>query len=267
MLTDDVLQRMYELAYCLHPDNGIALAVTLDACDRIILLRRMQDRREGHYKFKLPEDCLPQYCVYLASDARERDQERWRPGQEPRYRPSPDDYLVRYIKFLISWTMDRNACHVAVALGCFLYGYQPGDIADLAPEIFNHHNIRRVKRRLALQLQARFQRANIRLDDHHMLCIRSPTEHERQVVNHALALFTPWGAPHIPAPAADRSLLETHFDGVSTRSDWERIHALIDPVCAGLPRLVREYNASFPGESCVRLEDPDHMLAIPCFDP
>lgn len=41
MLTDDVLQRMYDLAYCLHPDNGIALAVTLDACDRIALLRRM----------------------------------------------------------------------------------------------------------------------------------------------------------------------------------------------------------------------------------
>ena len=35
MLTDDVLQRMYELAPLPHPDNGIALSVTLDACDRI----------------------------------------------------------------------------------------------------------------------------------------------------------------------------------------------------------------------------------------
>ena len=118
----------YKLAHCLHPDNGIALAVTLEACDRIALLRRMQDRRTGHYRFRLPEACLPQYCVYLASDAREREQERLRPGKEPRYRPTPDDYLVRYIKFLIWWTMDRNACHVAVALGCFLYGYQPGEI-------------------------------------------------------------------------------------------------------------------------------------------
>jgi hypothetical protein len=72
MLTDDVLQRMYDLAYWLHPDNGIALAVTLDARDRIALLRRMQDRREDHYKFRLPEACLPQFCVYLASDARTR---------------------------------------------------------------------------------------------------------------------------------------------------------------------------------------------------
>jgi hypothetical protein len=63
------------------------------------------------------------------------------------------------------------------------------------------------------------------------------------------------------------ALLETHFDGVSTRTDWERIHALIDSACAGLPGLVREYNASFPGESRARLEDPDHALAIPCFDP
>jgi hypothetical protein len=267
MLTDDALQRMYDLAYCLHPDNGIALAVTLEACDRIALLRRMQDRRGGHYKFKLPEACLPQYCVYLASDAREREQECRRPGKEPRYRPTADDYLVRYIKFLVSWTMDRNACHVAVALGCFLYGYQPGDIANLAPEIFNHHNIRRVKRRLGLQLQARFQSANIVVDAHHTLCTRPPTAHERQLVDSALALFTPWGAPHIPAPPPNRSLLETHFAGVYKRSDWERIHALIDPACAGLTRLVREYNENFPEESSARLEDPDQALEIPCFNP
>ena len=173
--------------------------MTLDACDRIALLRRTQDRRGGHYRFRLPEPCLPQYCVYLASDAREREQERRHPGQEPRYRPTADDYLVRYLKYLVSWTMDRNACHVAVALGCFLYGYQPGDIADLAPGIFNHHNIRRVKRRLGLQLHARFQSANIMLGEHHRLCTRAPTARERPLVDHALALLTPWGAPHIPA--------------------------------------------------------------------
>ena len=206
MLTDDVLQRMYDLAHCLHPDNGIALSVTLEACDRITFLRRTQDRRGGHYKCRLPEVCLPQYCVYLASESREREQERRCPGKEPRYRPSADDYLVRYIKFLIACTMDRNACHVAIALGCFLYGYQPGEIAELAPEIFNPHNICRVKRRLALQLQARLQSANIMSDEHHTLYTRSPTEHERQLVHQALAMLTPWGAPHTSAPASNKSL-------------------------------------------------------------
>jgi hypothetical protein len=100
MLTDDVLQGMHDLAYRLHPDNGIELAVTLDACDRIAPLRRMQDRREDRYKFRLPGACLPQYCVYLASDARERGQERRRPGKEPRYRPSMND----------SWSITHWRC-------------------------------------------------------------------------------------------------------------------------------------------------------------
>jgi hypothetical protein len=203
--------------------------------------------------------------VFLASDARERAQECPQSGKELRYRPTADDWLVRYIKALVWWTMDRNACHVAVALGCFLYGYQPGEIASLAPELFNQHNIRRVKRRLALQIHSRFQNAHIVIDVHHVLCTRPPTAHERRLVEHALALFTPWDSLHVPPPTPPNSLLETHFDGVSTRSDWDRIHALIDPTCAGLPRLIREYNEGFPRGSDVRLEDPDHRLAVPCF--
>jgi hypothetical protein len=269
MLTDDELQRMYELAHFLHPDNGVALSVTLEACERIALLRRMQDRRAGHYKFRLPEICLPQYCLYLVSNIRECEQECPRPclGKEPRYRPTADDYLVRYIKFLVWQTMDRNACHVAVALGCFLHGYRPGDIASLAPEIFSQHNIRRVKRRLALQTHARFQHANIVIGEHHMLHTRSPTEHERRLVEHALAMFTPWGCSHVVAPPPHVSILETHFNGASPRSDWERIHVLIDQECAGLPRLIREYNDHFPMGSDACLEDPDHTLEVPCFQP
>ena len=267
MLADPDLQRMYELAYYLHPDNGIALSVTLDACERLTLLQRMQDRRTGHYGLRLPEPCLPQYCVYLTSDARERDQERLRPGQEPRYRLTPDDYLVRYVKALIWWTMDRNTCHVAVALGCFLYTYQPSDIANLAPELFNQYNVWDVKRRLAQQLQSRFQRANLFMGSQTMLRTRPPTAHERRLVQQSLAMFTPWGSPHVPPPAPTMSILETYFAESSRRSDWEQIHALIDPACAGLPRLIREYNEYLPRESDRRLEDPDHTLAIPRFNP
>ena len=152
MLRDDVLEGMYQLAYCFHPDNGVALSVTLEACER----------------------------------------------------------LVQQIH------------------GCF-------------------------------------QRANIMVGEPFTLRTRPPTEHERQVVHRSLALFTPWGAPHLPTPAPNGSILETHFDGVCGRSDWDRIHALIDPGCGGLPRLIREYNESFPSRSTARLEDPDHTLAIPCF--
>jgi hypothetical protein len=87
------------------------------------------------------------------------------------------------------------------------------------------------------------------------------------VVQQALAMFTPWGFAHLPAPAPDRSLLETHFDGTSARSEWDRIHVLIDPACGGLPRLIREYNEHFPTGSDARLADPDQTLQIPCFHP
>jgi hypothetical protein len=267
MLADDLLQRMYDLAHCLHSDTGVALAVTLEACERIPLVRRLQDRRTDDYRLRLPATCLPQYCVYLASDRRERDQERLLPGQGQQDGPTSDDWLVRYVKFLIWQTMDRNACHVAVALGCFLYGYQPGDIANLAPELFNHHNIRRIKRRLAQQIDARFQAAHIFFDDHHTLHTHPPTEHERQLVHDALAMFTPWGCPHMSAPTSDRSILESHFDRESMHSDWERMHALIDPQCVGLARLIGEYNESFPRGSALCLEAPDHKLVIPCFTP
>jgi hypothetical protein len=82
MLTGHVLEKMYTLAHCLHHDNGVALAVTLEACERIPLLRRPQDRRTGHYRLRVPESSLPQYCLYLASDVRERQQERQRSSKE-----------------------------------------------------------------------------------------------------------------------------------------------------------------------------------------
>jgi len=267
MLADDTVEKMYALAHRLHPDGGIAVAVTLEACERIVQMRRLLSRRTGRYRHRLPDACLPQYCVYLVSDARERAQERPAPGQEPRYRPTFDDYLVRYIKFLIWQTMDRSACHVAVAVGCFLYGYRPHDIATLAPEIFDPHNIRRVKRRLTHQLQARFRHTKIFAGEHLVLHTRAPTARERQLVHQSLALFTPWGSTHVSALVSGRSLLETLFGGTSTHDDWARIHALIDPTCGGLARLIGEYNETFPAGSCARLPDPDDMLTIPCFVP
>jgi hypothetical protein len=64
-LRDDVLEGMYQLAYCLHPDNGIALSVTLEACERLVIIRRLQGRRTGHSRIRLAEACLPN-IVYIS---------------------------------------------------------------------------------------------------------------------------------------------------------------------------------------------------------
>jgi hypothetical protein len=263
MLTDPVLQRMYTLAHGLYPDIRVALSVTLAAGERLVLLRRLQDRRTGSSRHRLPEVCLPQYCVYLASDVRERAQEASPRGQDAPAPPTPDDYLVRYIKTLVWWTMDRNACHVAVALGCFLYGYRPGDIACLAPDFFQQSNIRRVKRRLALQLYGRFACTYRFTGASHTLSTHPATAHERQVVHDTLALCTPWDARPTVLSMPPISRLNTHFGRASTHSDWDRIHALIDPAGGGLAGLIRDYNTGLPPASAVGLDDPDDRLAIP----
>jgi hypothetical protein len=36
------------------------------------------------------------------------------------------------------------------------------------------------------------------IGEHPTLRTRPPTEHDRRLVHHALALFTPWGSPHVP---------------------------------------------------------------------
>jgi hypothetical protein len=267
MLADDVLQPMIDLAYFLHPDPAVALTVTLDAVDRLALLRRLREHPTGHAWRRLPEAWLPQYCVYLASDGLERAHERPRPGRAPRARPTRDDYLVRYLKCLVWWTMDRTACHVAVALGCFLYRYPLGALVRLVPALCDPHQIQCIRVRLMQQLQARFPRAHLFEGDHGTRRTRLPTAHDQRLVQRALAMFAPWGTVHVPPPALDQSLLETHFDQASAYSNADRIHALINPADAGLPRLIREYNQQFLPGHTQRLPEPDTMLAIPRFAP
>jgi hypothetical protein len=47
MPTDNDLERMYDLSHCLHSDRGTALSVTLKACERVSLIRRIQGDAQG----------------------------------------------------------------------------------------------------------------------------------------------------------------------------------------------------------------------------
>jgi hypothetical protein len=265
MIADEIWQQMYALAYFLHPDSGVARSVTLEAAERLVLLQRVQERPPGSAWGRLPAACWPQWCVYLASDGQERAHERPHPGRRLEKRPTPDDYLVRYLKCLVWRTMTESPCHVALALGCFLYRYPPRAIAQLAPVLCAGQDILRIRVRLASQLQARFPHAQLFATDHDQPRTRLATMHDRQVVEAALTMFTPWGTAHVPPPALGHAMRDTHSEGAPARAEWDRIHALLDPVGGGLPRLIREYNQPFPLGSPWCLADPDDMLAIPCF--
>jgi hypothetical protein len=265
MLADDVLQPMYDLAYFLSPDPAVALTVTLEAADRLALLRRLGDHPTGHAWRRLPEAWWPQYCVYLASDPHERAHERLRRGRVLRERPTPDDYLIRYVKCLVWWTMDQHCSQMAVALGSCLYRYALDTLVQLVPGCYPPYEVQRIRARLMHRLQDRFPRAYLFQGNHGTRRTRLLTVHDQQLVQQALARFTPWGTAHVPPPALDQSLLDTHFAQASPRSNGDRIHALINPVDGGLPRLIREYNQAIPPGSAQRLADPYTRLAIPRF--
>jgi hypothetical protein len=124
-------------------------------------------------------------------------------------------------------------------------------------------NIRRVKRRLAQKLHTRFARTYRFAGTPPTLSTHHATDHEHQVVHDALALCTPWDAPPLVPSVPLISQLNTHFGAASTCSDWDRIHALINPARGGLAGLIRDYNAGLPRASAVGLADPDERLAIP----
>jgi hypothetical protein len=60
MLADDILQQMYEVAYFLYANPAVTLTITLEAAERLTLLRRLWEPSTGPARPRLPETWLPQ---------------------------------------------------------------------------------------------------------------------------------------------------------------------------------------------------------------
>src|SRR5262245_61271500 len=239
VIQDEVIQEMFGLAFFTHRDREVALEVVVDALVRIPLVRDIQDERPKAkkiqpYKLRITEDLLPRFCLYLSSDIWERDQEKAEPNKRPVYRPDDADYLIRYIKFLVWQTMDRNSRYIAVALGCLLHTYGPTQISELSPTFFNSNNIRNTKKWLADRIRARFIGMNIVNPDDAQIISRLPVDGERILVRQALEMFS--GNDHIQPQTF---ILDTVFADGSSHTERERIHAVACPVCCGLPGLIR----------------------------
>lgn len=269
MLTDDDLQRAFRLIHGIHPDRAVAQCILQDAYDRIPLIQKLQERRPASlqpFKFRIPEENLLQFAVYLASEAWEKDQESAELRKEPKYHPTQDDRLIRYIKTLIWKATDRRACYTAVSIGCLLYTYQPHEISALAEEHFDSDNIRRVKGWVTEQVKARFRRAKGFRGPNGHIELKTPTERQKALIQRSLYDLAPWAPCHGIALMPSCSLLEIFFDKGSKKSEWERIHVLVDPKCGGLPQLVREYNATYRKGNNMQLDDPGGKLKAPKFD-
>ncbi len=270
------LRQAFRLAYALHPEptRELALAIVLEAQERTLPgLRATQRKRQGRtpslaapetrgrYHVVVPEEALLQVAVYEVSERVERGQEEGNPDTLlPVYAPTAEDGLMRYIKLLVWRTMTRWSWPVAVGLGCHLYTYTPDEIALVGTWQPNP----RTTRELRDLITTRF----CHLAPAALLPTRCPTAAEREIVTAALEVFAPWTGivSHLALPPR-ASILESLFDVQLDRSDpheWRRIHALIDPACAGLACLVDECNASRPRQA-ERLSSPPSKLRLPDF--
>jgi DNA-directed RNA polymerase specialized sigma24 family protein len=268
-ITHEEMQQAFDLAYILHPRPDVALRVTIDACDFLTVLEGNQARRSRstkHWKTAIPSEMLLQIAVFVVSDRRERDQESPRPRLEPKYKPTRDDLVVRYLKHLMLKTALLNWRYAAIGIGCLLYSYKPSDIADLLLFESEENNLRKIKMRIARDLCGRFAHSGVVPEGTRSVRTRPANDHDRLLVQRTLEAFTPWQSSHITPATPDGLLLERLFDKTKPISDWNLKHALMDTQCAGFERLVYEYNDFFSSTSMGRrLADPLESLVVPDF--
>ena len=263
--THPQLQSAFDTAFILHPDLKVALAVLVEALDVVpFLLQSLARRRRSitHYKSPIPDGAELQFAIYVASHRRELDQESPRPILEPRYTPTRDDRIVRYIKHLIWKTiLFQNAGYLGAGLGCWLYGYSSRQISQLA--FLASDDLRSVKMRVGRQMKKRFFYSEI-VNLNTISRVRA-TAYDRELVLDALRVFVPWESHHTLSVPSHISLYEV-LCGRNV-SDWDRKHALIDPDCGGLERLLVEVSKYFaPYREGRPLPDPAKTLFVPAFD-
>ena len=278
------IQQVYQLAHYLHPDRLVALQITQEALfDWLPVLLKGQHKRHQQrgilarirggkplqpYKLSFPRQGLLQVSVYHVSERWERDQEQQTFClQDNSYHPTPDDLLIRYVKYLVACTMERHVIYSALALGCQLYQYSPTQISQLAPDFFPEDNIRRVYGTLLDWIRARFPTLPLEQRPPYgtrKVRTRPPLAHERSLIFEALEKCTPWWTPCLQPTESLLDLFAALPEpaGQTCPDTGKRLHALIHPACAGLERFIRAYNQEMP---TMPFDDPHDRLEVPAF--
>ena len=264
--TRDEWQRAFALAFMLHPSADVALHVLIDASWIAALLEQTEARRQrsvAHYKSPIPRAALLQFAVFCASLRWERDQESPLPKMEPKYKPTRDDLVVRYLKHLVcNNLLKAKFSYLAIALGCLLYDYKPKQITDFLG-LFDEPKIRHIKSRIKKQLMKRFVYADVLTPKGNALRTKPASDHDHKLLKDALKLFTPWNTAHITVKPGELLLAKMFADN-SKLTNWDRKHLLLDPVCGGLDQLINEHNQLFGAG--LSLADPKLKLFVPDFD-
>jgi len=262
------------LVYALHPDLRIVRRILREAAQQVDVIQvppqqaRPVTGRPSKAGLSLGE--LLQVSIFAVSERWERDQERvfnsasaQRPELKPCYRPSPQVMGMRFLKRLVYQTYLLSSYHLALALGCCCYTYQPSEVADVTDLGWDpkdptqrRQNLRRSKWRTLASLHQRF--APVLTFTAGGFQDRCPTAEDRALVDEALPLLRPWGTAHFAAHAQPVSAL---LSADLPERQWQ--HALLCTTCAGFAQLVRDWNALLAKEK--QLAAPETTLRIPVF--
>jgi hypothetical protein len=270
---DDLLDAAFELAFFIHQDRPIALAICRDAMQKLEVAASAQAKRlyyqprkrsgegQGRSRASWGDRHLLQRLIYFESEAWERQGEIRDPDSL-----TEDDLLLRFLKHLCRITMKRNSFYASIALGRIVHAYSTADTMGLydaiAPEGCERKQsdyFRSRKAQLLDEVRGRFGDL--------LSIIRGPHQEDRIETREATAaaaawareclrVLTPWATPcweKEEKPTGKRRRHRFAREQDEDSQEARRFHALFHPPCfSGLTRFLR-------------LADPGARLAIPRF--
>jgi hypothetical protein len=273
---DDLLDAAFELAFFIHQDRPIALAICRDAMQKLEVaasaqIKRLYYRprkrtkegppRQGRSRASWGDRHLLQRLIYFESEAWERLVEVNDPGSL-----TEDDLLLRFFKHLCRITMKRNSFYASIALGRIIHAYSTAETMGLydaiAPEGCERKQsdyFRSRKAQLLDEVRERFGELLSIVRGPHQedrIETRDPTAQKTAWARECLRVLTPWATPcwgKEEKPSGKRRRNRFAREEDEDNQEARRFHALFHPPCfTGLTRLLR-------------LADPVGRLAIPRF--
>jgi len=278
-ITNELMNRAFELAYFILGDRAGAIYVAMAAMDKLKAASTAQVRRLNYIptgrsaypatrtKVSLSEIHLLQRLVYIECELFERLLE----GQEGSLRH--EDLLIRYIKHLTRITTKHNSFYVALGLCRLLYNYTTSETAEIYNFVLqdpvrmrDDHYYRSRKKLLMEEMKGRFgnlirTQRGFRREERFQT--QETTERFKWLVNECLDRFAPWQSSCVlpneldPKRSSVPSLL---FEGGDPDTEHEielnRMHTLTHPAC--FARLTTALRVDFPD---LRLEIPQFFVS------
>lgn len=279
---DDILNRAFQLAYFIHRDQATAVRIVAGALAKLRGAATAQEKRfyyrprprpnsavgsddDSRTKVSLAAPHLLQRLIYAESELYELVSEQ--SGRTL----TEEDMIVRFVKFLVQITWERNSFYVTLGIGRLLYNYSTAETVRLYEFLMDDperaredHYYRSRKAFLIGQLMDRFGKSiavcRSSRGETRIRALEYPDRHAALVLD-CLDRLAPWKTPCVMlkgfmAVGAGLAGLTPRsgvlIDGLQ-RSELQRMHAILHPDC--LRRLT----------GILGLDSPDLRLEVPQF--